>query len=37
VRARSPCRHSDTPGAVGLARRVRERLVAAGVRLEAFA
>lgn len=37
VRARSLCLHGDTPGAVGLARRVRERLVAAGVRLEAFA
>ncbi|MFJ7149757.1 LamB/YcsF family protein [Streptomyces sp. NPDC100445] len=37
VRARSLCLHGDTPGAVELARRVRERLVAAGVRLEAFA
>ncbi|MFJ3642845.1 LamB/YcsF family protein [Streptomyces sp. NPDC090108] len=37
VRARSLCLHGDTPGAVDLARRVRERLVAAGVRVEAFA
>ncbi|MFJ3232953.1 LamB/YcsF family protein [Streptomyces sp. NPDC086787] len=37
VRASSLCLHGDTPGAVGLARRVRERLVAAGVRVEAFA
>ncbi|MFF5575878.1 MULTISPECIES: LamB/YcsF family protein [Streptomyces] len=37
VRARSLCLHGDTPGAVDLARRVRERLAASGVRLEAFA
>ncbi|WP_328559352.1 5-oxoprolinase subunit PxpA [Streptomyces coelicoflavus] len=37
VRARSLCVHGDTPGAVELARRVRERLEAAGVRVEAFA
>ncbi|MGW0121680.1 LamB/YcsF family protein [Streptomyces sp. NPDC003327] len=37
VRARSLCLHGDTPGAVGLARRVRERLEADGVRVEAFA
>ncbi|MFF8596349.1 LamB/YcsF family protein [Streptomyces sp. NPDC015220] len=37
VAARSLCLHGDTPGAVELARRVRERLVAAGVRVEAFA
>ncbi|MGV9993417.1 LamB/YcsF family protein [Streptomyces sp. NPDC003374] len=37
VRARSLCLHGDTPGAVELARRVRARLVAAGVRVEAFA
>lgn len=37
VRARSLCLHGDTPGAVGLARRVRERLEASGVRVEAFA
>ena len=37
VRARSLCLHGDTPGAVGLARRVREQLEAAGVRVEAFA
>ncbi|MGW2305917.1 LamB/YcsF family protein [Streptomyces sp. NPDC001809] len=37
VRARSLCLHGDTPGAVDLARRVRERLTEAGVRVEAFA
>ncbi|MFY4720348.1 LamB/YcsF family protein [Streptomyces sp. LaBMicrA B280] len=37
VRARSLCLHGDTPGAVELARQVRARLVAAGVRVEAFA
>ncbi|MYU25580.1 5-oxoprolinase subunit PxpA [Streptomyces sp. SID8352] len=37
VRARSLCVHGDTPGAVGLARRIRERLAASGVRVEAFA
>ncbi|MEW2450079.1 5-oxoprolinase subunit PxpA [Streptomyces parvulus] len=37
VRARSLCVHGDTPGAVGLARRVRERLEASGVRVEGFA
>lgn len=37
VRARSLCLHGDTPGAAALARRVREALEAAGVRLEAFA
>ncbi|CAL9594104.1 LamB/YcsF family protein [Streptomyces sp. enrichment culture] len=37
VRARSLCLHGDTAGAVGLARLVRERLEAAGVRLEGFA
>ncbi|WP_030560553.1 LamB/YcsF family protein [Streptomyces aureocirculatus] len=37
VRARSLCLHGDTPGAVGLARQVRSRLEAAGVRVEAFA
>lgn len=36
VRARSLCLHGDTPGAVELARRVRERLQASGVRVEAF-
>ncbi|MET9484074.1 5-oxoprolinase subunit PxpA [Streptomyces sp. NPDC006638] len=36
VRARSLCLHGDTPGAVGLARRVRSQLEAAGVRVEAF-
>ena len=37
VRARSLCLHGDTPGAVDLARRVRERLESSGVRVEAFA
>jgi UPF0271 protein len=37
VRARSLCVHGDTPGAVELARRVRRRLEASGVRGEAFA
>ncbi|GAA2766055.1 5-oxoprolinase subunit PxpA [Streptomyces paradoxus] len=37
VHARSLCLHGDTPGAVELARRVRERLEASGVRVEAFA
>lgn len=37
VRARSLCLHGDTPGAVELARRVRDRLTASGVRVEAFA
>ncbi|KNB49974.1 LamB/YcsF family protein [Streptomyces caatingaensis] len=37
VRARSLCLHGDTPGAAALARRVRDALEAAGVRLEAFA
>ncbi|HET6859654.1 MAG TPA: 5-oxoprolinase subunit PxpA [Streptomyces sp.] len=36
VDARSLCLHGDTPGAVGLARAVREQLLAAGVRVEAF-
>ncbi|MDH6702305.1 UPF0271 protein [Streptomyces sp. MAA16] len=36
VRARSLCLHGDTPGAVELARRVRDRLRDAGVRVEAF-
>ncbi|MGW1890663.1 LamB/YcsF family protein [Streptomyces sp. NPDC002004] len=37
LRARSLCLHGDTPGAVGLARRVRARLEEAGVRVAAFA
>ncbi|MFD0313664.1 LamB/YcsF family protein [Streptomyces flavalbus] len=37
VHARSLCLHGDTPGAVELARRVRERLERAGVRVESFA
>jgi len=37
VRARSLCLHGDTPGAVELARRIRERLQESGVRVEAFA
>ncbi|QGV81700.1 LamB/YcsF family protein [Streptomyces ficellus] len=36
VRARSLCLHGDTPGAVGLARRVRHQLEASGVRVGAF-
>ncbi|MCT9079042.1 LamB/YcsF family protein [Streptomyces fulvoviolaceus] len=36
VTARSLCVHGDTPGAVELARRVRERLETSGVRVEAF-
>ncbi|WP_155054491.1 LamB/YcsF family protein [Streptomyces blattellae] len=36
VRAESLCLHGDTPGAVELARRVRERLRESGVRVEAF-
>ncbi|WP_371658625.1 LamB/YcsF family protein [Streptomyces sp. NBC_00280] len=36
IRARSLCVHGDTPGAVDLARRIRERLEASGVRVEAF-
>ncbi|MBV2354569.1 LamB/YcsF family protein [Streptomyces sp. J2-1] len=36
VRARSLCLHGDTPGAVDLARRVREALTSAGVRTESF-
>ncbi len=35
--ARSLCVHGDSPGAVALARRVREALEAAGARIEAFA
>ncbi|MEU3776158.1 5-oxoprolinase subunit PxpA [Streptomyces sp. NPDC032472] len=37
VAARSLCLHGDTPGAAGLALRVREALAQAGVRVEAFA
>ncbi|MCD0483719.1 LamB/YcsF family protein [Streptacidiphilus sp. ASG 303] len=36
VRARSLCVHGDTPGAADLAVRLREALVGAGVRVEAF-
>ncbi|MGX5208415.1 LamB/YcsF family protein [Streptomyces violaceus] len=36
VRARSLCLHGDTPGAVELAHRVRERLEISGIRVEAF-
>ncbi|WP_406214335.1 LamB/YcsF family protein [Streptomyces canus] len=36
VEARSLCLHGDTPGAVDLARRIRERLETSGVRVEAF-
>lgn len=37
VAARSLCLHGDTPGAAGLASRVRDALAAAGVAVEAFA
>jgi UPF0271 protein len=37
VHAKSLCLHGDTPGAAALARRVREELLAAGLRLEPFA
>lgn len=37
VDARSLCLHGDTPGAAGLALRVRRELLAAGVVLEPFA
>ncbi|MFI6769096.1 LamB/YcsF family protein [Streptomyces sp. NPDC050355] len=36
VAARSLCLHGDTPGAAGLARRVRSELTAAGVRVRSF-
>ncbi|MFI2371557.1 LamB/YcsF family protein [Streptomyces sp. NPDC018833] len=36
VRARSLCLHGDTPGAVALAREVRQQLETSGVRVEAF-
>ncbi|WP_020138172.1 LamB/YcsF family protein [Streptomyces sp. 351MFTsu5.1] len=36
VDARSLCLHGDTPGAVDLAHRVRERLESSGIRVEAF-
>lgn len=36
VRADSVCVHGDTPGAVAIARRVRQRLEAAGVELAGF-
>jgi len=36
VTARSLCLHGDTPGAVGLARRIRNELEASGVRVVAF-
>jgi UPF0271 protein len=37
VHAESICAHGDSPGAVAIARAVREALVGAGVRVEAFA
>jgi 5-oxoprolinase (ATP-hydrolysing) subunit A len=37
VSARSLCVHGDTPGAAGLAQRVRQSLEGAGVRVEPFA
>jgi UPF0271 protein len=36
VAARSICVHGDTPGAVGLAQRIRAELTAAGVHIESF-
>ncbi|BDM68859.1 UPF0271 protein [Streptomyces nigrescens] len=36
ITARSLCLHGDTPGAAGLARRVRSELAAAGVRVRSF-
>jgi 5-oxoprolinase (ATP-hydrolysing) subunit A len=36
VTARSLCVHGDTPGAVGIARAVREALVKAGITVESF-
>jgi 5-oxoprolinase (ATP-hydrolysing) subunit A len=36
VRAESACVHGDSPGAVRMARAVRERLAAAGVALGPF-
>ncbi|GAA1361882.1 LamB/YcsF family protein [Streptomyces beijiangensis] len=37
VHAKSLCLHGDTPGAAALARRVRDELIASGVKLEPFA
>ncbi|MFE0574953.1 LamB/YcsF family protein [Streptomyces albogriseolus] len=37
MKARSLCLHGDTPGAVDLARQVRDALETSGVRVEAFA
>lgn len=36
VTVKSVCIHGDSPGAVGIARRVRERLIADGVQIGAF-
>jgi UPF0271 protein len=36
MEAGSICLHGDSPGAVAMARRVRERLAQAGVELRAF-
>ncbi|MFI9048647.1 LamB/YcsF family protein [Streptomyces sp. NPDC053427] len=36
ITARSLCLHGDTPGAAGLARRVRRELAAAGVQIRSF-
>ncbi|REK88956.1 LamB/YcsF family protein [Streptomyces inhibens] len=36
ITARSLCLHGDTPGAAGLARRVRSELTSAGVRVRSF-
>jgi UPF0271 protein len=37
IQARSLCVHGDTPGAVAIARRVRESLLAAGIAIRPFA
>ncbi|WP_454905552.1 LamB/YcsF family protein [Variovorax gossypii] len=37
IRAESVCVHGDSPGAVGMARQVRERLAQAGVTIASFA
>jgi len=36
IRAESVCVHGDSPGAVGMARQVRERLSQAGVTIASF-
>jgi UPF0271 protein len=36
IKARTICVHGDTPGAVAIARQVRERLLAEGITLQPF-